>query len=401
MGLAAPHSVSMTGYSAENSRRSVFASLAPCLLCVAGFLPFLIQPGIVEGLVHYLGLDTRTAGTVASLEMGALVLGSVLVPILTQKHAWRTIVLGALSLMVIGDLATFGYTGVVKLGLARAIAGVGEGILIATGYALLASMPKPGRWLGVNAAVLTLSGGAIGACLPAGFAQWAFDAVPAILLASATLALVAVPWISGRAVCRDLKLQQPAGGDVGTRARWPLPAIAAFGGCILMFLGQGASWAYLFFIGTDAGLSADSVAFVLTAGLAASSLGGLGLAALSARYRVRTLASLGALGSSLSLLLLWWPPSLPIFAIAGLAYTFATGFLTPIAMLVIAHADPSGRYREYGGTAQLLGLAIGPVVGGWLLAFGGIQTMLLSAMLLMGSYGLITRPATRADPARP
>ena len=96
--------------------------------------------------MHYLRLDTHTAGTVASLEMGALVLGSVLVPVLTRKHAWRTIVLGALSLMVIGDLATFGYTGMLKLGLARATAGVGEGILIATGYALLASMPKPGRW---------------------------------------------------------------------------------------------------------------------------------------------------------------------------------------------------------------------------------------------------------------
>lgn len=368
-------------------------ALTASILCVTGFLPFLIQPGMVEGLVTFRRLDAAGAGVVVGVEMVGLLIGSVAPPFLLTQRSWRTVALCALVLAAAGDALSMADLSLPALIAARGVAGTGEGALIAAAYAILASGPRPGLALGLNAAFMTAVGAAAGAFLPAAYAHIGFMAVPVILLASLSVAALAALAIPALPIGGASRVGEPRTAGSATDR--------ALVGCAIMFLGQGASWAYLFLLGTRAGLPAASVGQVLSAGLVASSLGGLVLAALSTRCSLHALAALGSVGAALSLLPLWHQPTFALFAGACIFYTFSTGFLTPLAILVVGRADPTGQGAAYGGAAQLLGLAIGPIVGGWVMDRAGVPALLLLSMLLMGLYWPLVAFAAPRRPSAP
>lgn len=378
----------------EPRRYPLAGSLAPSFLCIAGFMPFLVQPAIVEGLTAIRHLSVDHAGMIVGGEMIGIMLGSLWAPLLMRSHRPRPLAMRALLVMAAADFTTIYANATSLLLTVRIGAGLGEGVAIALAYALLSNQRHPGRGLGINAALLTLFGGLAGLCLPTGFAHIGFSAVPALLIASVGIAIAITPLLPNNAEPREA----PVAVLTGTPSRQGAFAMLA---CTIMFLGQGTSWAYLFVLGTQASLDPNSVAVILTIGLAASSLGGLLLAAIPSIQGTTGAAFVGATTAALSLLPIWHQPDLSRFALTCMAYTLATGFLTPFSMLVIAQADRTGKLTQYGGAAQLLGLALGPIAGGWLLASGDSHALLLLSMILMGGYWLIALPATVARSRAP
>src|SRR5262245_46965481 len=84
-----------------NDRRALIASI---LLGVVGPEVFIVQPGFVQGMVQYLGLDDRVAGYVASAEMWGIAATTIAMTFAAHRVNWRLVVLISLLTMVAANV---------------------------------------------------------------------------------------------------------------------------------------------------------------------------------------------------------------------------------------------------------------------------------------------------------
>lgn len=308
------------------------------------------------------------AGLVASFNMGGILAGCLLSPIVAARLSWKVAVRIALAVMIGGNLLTLLNGPFAYVAVTRAFSGVGEGVVAGICYAAMGRAARPERVISVY-----FGGQSIVGMIGLGSFGWvaATFGWPWIFL---LLSLVAVPgfWLAVRI---GEAQPAPAAAMSGLRfARAPLVAMAFI---LILFVGMASLWPFIERIGIGRGLDAAAVAFALSAsafgGLAGSAAAGIVADRMS--RSVGLLCGVAMLAAGIAGLGLSSGPW--EFAAALWLFAFAWPFQYAFQFGLLAASDPGGRIVALTPAITGGGLTIGPALGGILLENWGLTVVSL------------------------
>jgi predicted MFS family arabinose efflux permease len=365
---------------------SLSSLLATIYLGVIGAAVFIVQPGFVQGLVEFYGFDEQQAGYIASAEVWGLALTTVILALGGHSASWQRILRGCIGLFVIGNLASLLTRDALAFGGLRFLTGLGAGGLVSLTFTIIGLTRLPDRNFGfLIMGVLTY--GALG--------LWALPSALDLVGLQGVIVFFALFGASGWICLQHLpdsgeEHLQVEADAVDLSAPCRLLAIAAM---FSYFFAQGVIWAYLFLIGTNAGVSDQQVAN----GLMLSQFLGIGgalVAALAGRRfgRIAPLA-LGVLGGAAVLGALLGPFGALVYTLTVCVYNFAWNMTHPFLLAAMASFDRHGKVVVHAVAAQMLGLAVGPAFAASILGSAGYSGIVLSGIaLFVLSYLLILIP---------
>lgn len=330
--------------------RRVLAGMA---LVVIGMQLFIIQPGVVSLLVAG-GMDQDIVGYAASAELLGIAFATILGASIGTRLSWRALTSGALLLMAVANLGSAVGTSDQLFLVLRLVAGLGSGLVISIGYAMVGSAADPDRSFG-HLIIAVLVYGALGIFgLPAIGAWLGAQGVFTLfaLMAAADLPLI------GLIVQPAPPPEETAVPVLATPSGPPLLLLAAV---FLFFLGQGVVWAFLSLIGEKMGIAPQAVANGLTIAQLAG-IAGAYAASLGQRIGHRLLIAIGSIGCVAPLAVM----TLRLEAIgygAGMSiFNASANLMTPLLIALVAGLDGGGRLVQRAAALQMLGLAIGPAI---------------------------------------
>ncbi len=327
---------------------------APIALAVIGLAGLGAQPVVVSTLIEAGGYDVRTAGYVASAEVFGIALANAATTFGAARVSWRLLCGIGLALMLLGSaLSLLAGAAVSHMMLARAVSGLGSGLLISRGYAAAGLTRDPDRMLGYILATSTAQTAIASYCLPILAAAWG---VSVIFYYFAALAAFGVLFLKRIPVGADAAiLSSHSGSSLAER-------VAALLAAASLFLGLGVLWAYLFQIGLTMGATTAQAAAGLTLSQVAAFVG-----ALIAAFAVRWIPAIGLkLGSILitiaSVALLQVLSGGMAYAVLASGFNGASNTTMVLALGAVAAADVDGRWIAAAVTLQTLGFAFGPAI---------------------------------------
>lgn len=318
--------------------------------------PITVQPGMVQGMVDYMGMDDVAAGFVASAEMGGLMLATVLFAVVGNHINWRrTYGLGLAVVVVANVLSVLVGVGTAFTAL-RVVAGAGAGIVAAIGFATLGEIENAPRNYGwAVATIIGYSGLALWA-LPWLFALGGYHA---FLLTYALLTALCLPLV--------LRLPHRAGvgGDTEELSLQGLTllspaAILAISAMFLFFTGYAAAWTYMALIGRDLGLSELDVAHALSISQFAGVAGALAIVVQSGRVHDLMQTSVILVGGALVIFAFTIEQGYGVFLGLNCLFQFCWNAGQPLLLGVVASRDRTGQMLRFTIPMQYIGLAAGP-----------------------------------------
>jgi len=362
----------------------------------AGWAGFEVAPLLVSALMDGFALSEAAAGGLASAELLAVAAAMLASASSMARHSRARLGMAGAGIAIAGHVASTFMSSYPLLMSARVLAGVGAGMAFAAGSAAAAGTRQPERVF----AIAALAGGLGGALLLVGLPYATVPYGPAgafVTLAAVTaLALPFIGWLPAPA-------RRRAGGGVGPA---PHRSMALRGLVAIAFLavGEGAVWAFAGKIAEGTGLSVVGTGRVLAASALFGQLGALLAAWLGTRRGRVFPVGLGVLCLIASVVLLIFARSPLAFGVGVAIWGFSFFFVFPYLMGMMAVLDPRGRWAVAAGAAEVIGLGVGPVVGG-LLVTGANYDPLAWFMIAGGLVSLaLLMPVVRfadAGPAEP
>ncbi|MDG1937805.1 MAG: hypothetical protein P8I62_02975, partial [Pseudomonadales bacterium] len=128
---------------------SMLARLLLAFLATAGLFYVNIMPALVDGLVEGLGFTNKEAGLVGSSNVYGAAVGALLIVFLISRINWRTAAWIFLSGLIIIDAASTFIDDAQLLTSLRFLHGLIGGMLVGTGFAVIARTHKPDRTFGM------------------------------------------------------------------------------------------------------------------------------------------------------------------------------------------------------------------------------------------------------------
>lgn len=360
-----------------NDRGLMAAGMA---LVIAGMQVFIIQPGFITVLVSTLDLTEAWAGYIASAEMFGIAIATIATAAVGHRLDWRVaVVLSALVLAGADLLSIFAHSAVQFMA-ARAVAGLGAGVLISIGYSVVGMARNPEKLFGYLI-MAVLGYGAVGVfILPSAQAAVGLSGILAALALIAILPLLLSGTLPARSAIED---SMPGTVNAAPAAHDKRTVILALTAVAIFFLGQGVVWAYLGLIGTAAGVPDQAVATGLAVSQVSGMLGAFGMAWLSGRVSQRALLLGGTIASVVPLLALLGHVTAMSYSFSVVLFNGAANLMTPLLMAVAAVAgagDP--RIIQRAAALQMLGLALGPALAAPVAEHGGFAPVLIIAAML-------------------
>ncbi len=334
-----------------------------CAYCIA-FLGWSSQPEIINSFIKDLNLSASSAGLLASLEIVAVAITSfALAPRISRFPLRRLCIIGGV-LTLAGNGATAGVTTLATVALARLIAGIGEGCVIAVANAVIAGFRHPDRgYAQVNAVNIVFS--------------MCFLALLSIIGRSyghvgvfAALAFVCLLFIPALLhIPAAAEASAPSGALNSPSAYAVLLAMLIWGSA------DGATWAFLLQLGERTELSPQ----MLSASVASWAVGGF-LGAGAAAWLSQRVARMRALTVALILnviitMFLSHSTSGWIYMVAAFGQIVCVYFVMPYLLGIAAELDPQGGCATAVGGMFMLTGATGPLLGGFLTQWGGYTSL--------------------------
>lgn len=205
------------------------------------------------------------------------------------------------------------------------------------------------------------------------------SSVVAIPVICAALALFAVLMIRSlpetRAKARETVVRH--GNLAGIQAL----ALAGMG---LLFIGQSSINAYIIVLATRLQIPIERMGQVMATGL----VFGLGVGAVTRwmgnRFGVVGPLWLGASALSISLIVISMTESQSVFLVGTIMMFVWSVFNAPFAFAMLANADATGRTASVGPAFLMIGVAIGPIVGSTIAAYGSTKAIgWVAAVIIM------------------
>ncbi|MGI9168586.1 MAG: MFS transporter [Caulobacteraceae bacterium] len=346
-------------------------------LLMLGVMPILLGALADEGRLSAAGIGQ--AATVELLAMGSATAAAGMA---LKPARLKAIGLTATLALAGLDLATLAASGPAVLVL-RAAAGAAEGALLWITVGMIARTVTPERWAGVfftaqTAAQLVLALALAAWVMPRWGANGGFAALAGASMVGLAPALAAPS--------RYAPLSK-APGEGGAP---PLRGWIALLASLVYVSAAGAVSVYLQPLAHQAGLSAGVARTALWVSLIAQVIGAAAATALAGKVRYFTVFAI----ASGAYLAVWFAYGhrLPawLFVSANAGAGLVTLFLFPFFVPMIIGADPSRRAALQSGAAQLLGLALGPLLASLVVGERDVRGVLwLGAGLLMAGLAVV------------
>ncbi len=382
---AEPHLVAeAVGPAIPLSEAVAAVGLGAIALLVTGLMPLLLGALVSEHRLSASGI-----GQTAMLELLSMGLTTALAGLWLKPERLKLIGAGATLWLLAADLATTQMSGT-GIFAARFAAGLGEGILLWIGIAMIARTETPERWSAIFVTATTLVQMILAPILTS-FVLLRFGAnggyvVLALVSASG---LIFAFLVSPRYA--PLVKPEGEGGMPPARGWMALLATLVFVACF------GAVGVYTQPIAQQIGLSAVVAGMAISASLVGQVIGGSSAAALAGRIHYLPVFAVGAL----LFLGIWTVWSLPVpgwvfiasDGVAGFLYMLMLPFLVPM----VIEADPSRRAAVLSGAAQVLAGAAGPLASSFVISDGNMHgvlylggTLIVSGTLMMAGLHLLS-----------
>jgi predicted MFS family arabinose efflux permease len=164
-------------------------------LSTAGIFYVNILPALVDGLITALGFSNQQAGSVASANLYGAALGALLIVFLIKKLDWQLMALILLAGLISIDLASMYVTQPGTMIALRFADGFIGGMLVGTGFSVIARTEGPDRTFGVLLFVQFGLGGLGVMMLPGLVDQFGTKVLFLTLIAFSTATLLMLPFL--------------------------------------------------------------------------------------------------------------------------------------------------------------------------------------------------------------
>lgn len=345
------------------SPNSMIARLFLAFLSTAGIFYVNILPALVDGLITALGFTNQQAGSVASANLYGAALGALLIVFLIRRMNWQLMALLFLAGLISIDIASMYVTQAGTMITLRFFDGFVGGMLVGTGFSVIARTEGPDRTFGVLLFVQFGLGGLGVMTLPGLVDQFGTKVLFLTLIAFSTVTVLMLPFLPAYEVDEAaLAKRKTQHGKIQA-----LPLVLTL---IAIFLFQAANNAlYAYIIGLGEFFGQQGAMITTTLGVAAwLGLAGAGLVVvISDRFGyVRSLMS----GMIVTIMGTWaflhsdsgwiW---ITANCLIGITWAFTISYLLGLA----SRFDVSGQMAAMGGFASKMGLASGPALAAFLL----------------------------------
>ncbi len=328
-----------------------------------GLLGFNTLPLLVGAVIDGLGLDARQAGLLGSVEIGAMAVASLLLAPRVGVIPRRAVAISSAAVVTGAHLLSAIPDEIALLLSLRLLAGLGEGCIYAIANAVIASSVDPDRLYARVTLVGALAVAALFLAIPYAIELWAHRGAFGSLAAVALFCVPLLFWLP-RSRAGVVRIEHRDG--VLLRGS----SLAVLASAFVLSVGEGAIWAFVERIGGHVGLSIDEVGVVLAITTVAG-VSGAGLAAwLGTRFGRTIPLTFGMAAIGAASMVLAYAGSPAAYVGAELAYNTAYLFVAPFLLGTAAAVDEQGRVAAATGGMVLVGGALGPAVGGALVAWG-------------------------------
>jgi len=380
------------------SPNSMKARIFIAFLATAGLFYVNIMPTIVNGLIEALGFTNQQAGNVASANMYGAALGALSIVFLIKRLNWRLVSVLFLCGLIAIDLISIKLSDPTTLIIVRFIHGLVGGMLVGTGFSLIARTHEPDRTFGVLLFVQFGFGGLGIMFIPGMVPEYGTQILFYSLVAFSVVTFMMLPFLPDYAIAPDKKKKNEAKGN---GIKWlPLGLTLA-----TIFLFQGANMGlFAFIIGLGQYYSLEMDFISTTLGIANwLGLVGAGLViAIGSRFGYLRSVIAGILLTAVAIWALLFS-SVPWIWIAsncliGITWGFTISYLLGLA----SRFDSSGQMAALGGFASKMGLASGPVITAMLLGEDNYKLIIIVATIVMIISAItIWIPSRQQDRAEP
>jgi len=369
--------MSQTDMQTAQHLGSVKLLVATLVVHTIGPQMVLVLPGFVQALVEYAGFSEGSAGFVASAEMFGMMAGAALLMVLMSKINWRILFYGALTILLVTNIASIFSYDQWSMMILRFCAGTAGGLLVSLSYTVFGMTDRPDRNFALGIFFVLLYGAVVYPFLPTLFAWGGLMGLMIFMAACTVLGFFFVHILPTKIKESDVASTGSTNLDWGRRAL----AILAM---LIFFAANFAVWTYLFRIGVVGGISEQDVAEGLSISQFFGMAGAFACAAAGTRFgrsRMLILAIIGC--SAMVYALLGIKDAFMYLLIVGF-YQFFWNMAHPYLLAAMASFDASGRTVVYATFAQFLGIAVGPTIAALFVIEGDFGTILmLSSGLLL------------------
>ena len=376
------------------SPNSMKARIFIAFLASAGLFYVNIMPAIVNGLIEALEFTNQQAGNVASANMYGAAVGALLIVFLIKKLNWRIVSVVFLSSIITIDLLSIKLTDPTIMIAVRFIHGFIGGMLVGTGFSLIARTHEPDRTFGVLLFVQFGFGGLGIMFIPGLVPEYGTQILFYSLVAFSVATFMMLPFLPDYAIPAQKK-DKVASAEIN----WlPLGLTLA-----TIFLFQAANMGlFAFIIGLGEYYKLEMGFISTTLGIANwLGLVGAGLViAIGSRfgYLKSVLAGIALTAVSIWALLYSNIPWIWIASncLIGITWGFTISYLLGLA----SRFDTAGQMAALGGFASKMGLASGPAVTAMLLGKDNYKLIIMvAAGVMILSAVAVWRPSQLQDRA--
>jgi len=340
------------------------------------------QPLLVGRMITELNFSEMEAGLVASANLLGVGVSLILFSLKSRLNSNKNLLVIAMLLMGLGNLASVYTVDFNSLFAARFMAGVGEGMLAAIVTSSIVFFRSPDRIYALMMVGMSLYGGIGYFLLPLIFASYGIAGAFAVMAGLCIASLVFLPLLP-----EGKKTQAQDAFKLSPLLLKP-KVILVFLSIALVYLATTAIWSYYERIGAAIGITLEDIGITLSLALLASLVGGGCAAVLSDKVGRILPISVGLLLAASSMLVLYSADHLIPYAISIMLLLGATGFVLPYYMGELATLDNSGRLTVIGLIACNVGNVFGSTASALLVEANSYENLISfsGAIFVMGLW---------------
>lgn len=376
---------------------SMLARVFLAFLSTAGIFYVNILPALVDGLITALGFNNQQAGSVASANLYGAALGALLIVFLIRKLNWQLAAVLFLAGLLAIDLASIFVTQPNTMIALRFADGFIGGMLVGTGFSVIARTDGPDRTFGVLLFVQFGLGGLGVMMLPGLVDQFGTRALFLALIAFSTVTLLMLPFLPDYKVdAVEAAARKALHGKIKI-----VPLVLTLVAIFLFQASNNALYAYIIGLGEYFGQQGAMI--TTTLGFAAwLGLVGAGLVVLiSDRFGyLKTLVA----GLILTILGTWaflqsdvgW-----IWIVANCLIGITWAYTISYLLGLVSRFDTAGQMAAMGGFASKMGLASGPAIAATIIGESNYVLITWAAVAgLVACLAVVLYPAFVQDGLR-
>jgi len=376
----------------------LIAAVLLSFLATAGLFYVNIMAALVSGLVEGLHFTEKQAGLVASANVYGAAFGALIAVFFVRRVSWRRTSVLLLCALIMADLLSTLIKNPTAMIAMRLLHGTIGGMLVGTGFSVIARAREPDRTFGMLLVVQFGFGGLGVMVLPRLVPLFGTPVLFLALALFSAVTLAMVPFLA------DYPAHVPSATDAPrARTRW-IPLLLAFGSVVLFQAGNMALAAFMIELGHGYGLQTDFMSTVLGVAGWIGALGSLMVVFFSTRFgRFRPLLIaliLTVFGNAM----FHFSASPFIYAAANIGTSITWAFVIAYLLGMCAASDRTGQTAAIGGFVSKLGLATGPLVGSFLIVNNhytllinvSVVILALSAVAALVPAALLDRNSARA-----